>query len=58
MPNVDQETGARHPAEPDRTMRQYRCIDEGNKLNACLGMQVVPAAESKRPPRPVGNHSC
>lgn len=45
MPNVDQDTGIRHFAEPDRTMRKYRCIDEGNKLNACFGMQVVPAAE-------------
>lgn len=46
MPNVDQDTGERHPAEPDRTMRKYRCIDAGNRLNACLGMQVVPAAET------------
>ncbi|KAF8429534.1 hypothetical protein EV426DRAFT_667834 [Tirmania nivea] len=45
MPNVDQDTGARHPAEPYSTMRKYRCIGEGNKLNPCLGMQVVPAAE-------------
>ncbi|KAF8464040.1 MOSC domain-containing protein [Kalaharituber pfeilii] len=46
MPNVNQETGEQHPTEPDRTMRKYRCIDVGNKFNACMGMQVVPAAES------------
>lgn len=46
LPNVDPDTGERHPAEPDRTLRKYRCIDEGYKLGACLGMQMVPATES------------
>ena len=43
LPNVDPDTGIRHPAEPDRTMRSYRCIDPGESRYACLGMQLVPA---------------
>jgi uncharacterized protein YcbX len=45
MPNVDQVTGERHPCEPDRTLRNYRAIDEGTGSNiGCLGMQMVPIA--------------
>jgi uncharacterized protein YcbX len=48
MPNIHHETGERHPAEPDRTLRSYRCIDEGYPSGACLGLQIVPAtSESK-----------
>lgn len=43
LPNVDPLTGFRHPVEPDRTLKAYRKIDEGDLTNACLGMQLVPA---------------
>jgi uncharacterized protein YcbX len=43
LPNVDPDTGERHPVEPDKTLKSFRCIDEGDPLNACLGMQLVPA---------------
>ncbi|OOF94893.1 hypothetical protein ASPCADRAFT_507773 [Aspergillus carbonarius ITEM 5010] len=43
LPNVDPDTGIRHPSEPDRTMKSYRKIDAGDRTNACLGMQLVPA---------------
>lgn len=46
LPNVDPDTGIRHPAEPDRTLKSFRCIDAGDRNNACLGMQLVPAVES------------
>ncbi|KAI5779448.1 MOSC domain-containing protein [Peziza echinospora] len=45
LPNVDQETGEKHPSEPAKTMRSYRCIDPGTRLNACMGMQAVPAVQ-------------
>lgn len=43
LPNVDPDTAQRHPSEPDKTLKAFRCIDEGDPLNACLGMQMVPA---------------
>jgi uncharacterized protein YcbX len=43
LPNVDPDTAERHPVEPDKTLKSFRCIDEGDPLNACLGMQLVPA---------------
>ncbi|KAL2023024.1 hypothetical protein VTK56DRAFT_3934 [Thermocarpiscus australiensis] len=42
MPNVDQDTGDRHPVEPDRSLRKYREVDEGAKHMGCLGMQLTP----------------
>ncbi|KAH8691532.1 hypothetical protein BGW36DRAFT_388489 [Talaromyces proteolyticus] len=47
LPNVDPDTGYRHPREPEKTLKGYRCIDKGggDKL-ACLGMQCVPAVEN------------
>ncbi|KAI4204776.1 MAG: hypothetical protein LQ350_000842 [Teloschistes chrysophthalmus] len=46
LPNVDQYTGKRHKSEPSKTMKSYRNIDEGaGPGSACLGMQMVPAAE-------------
>lgn len=42
LPNVDPDTAARHPVEPDKTLKSFRCIDEGDPLNACLGLQLVP----------------
>ncbi|MCJ1318229.1 hypothetical protein MMC15_003557 [Xylographa vitiligo] len=43
LPNVNPLTGVKHPAEPDRTLKSYRRIDEGSPKDACLGMQMVPA---------------
>ncbi|GKZ20570.1 hypothetical protein AbraIFM66951_005895 [Aspergillus brasiliensis] len=45
LPNVDPDTGIRHPREPDRTLKRYRRIDVGDLTNACLGMQCVPALQ-------------
>ncbi|KAK3400145.1 hypothetical protein B0T20DRAFT_178160 [Sordaria brevicollis] len=42
MPNVDQDTGFRHPVEPDRSLRKYRDVDPGIKGVGCLGMQLTP----------------
>ena len=42
LPNVDPDTGIRHPVEPDRTLKSYRRIDPGCVEFACLGMQLVP----------------
>ncbi|KAI1628253.1 MOSC domain-containing protein [Exophiala viscosa] len=43
LPNVDPDTADRHPVEPDKTLKAFRCIDDGDPLNACLGLQLVPA---------------
>ncbi|BCS28649.1 MOSC domain protein [Aspergillus puulaauensis] len=48
LPNVDPDTGIRHPREPDRTLKSYRRIDKGDLTNACLGMQGVPAVQESR----------
>ena len=45
LPNVDPDTAIRHPSEPDKTLRSFRCIDEGDPLNAALGLQLVPAKD-------------
>lgn len=46
MPNVNQETGERHPSEPDKTLRTFRNIDSGAGKNlGCLGMQLVPTTK-------------
>ncbi|KAL8831052.1 MAG: hypothetical protein Q9170_005461 [Blastenia crenularia] len=46
LPNTDQLTGKKHGSEPSRTMKTYRNIDPGaGKKKACMGMQMVPAAE-------------
>ncbi|KAK0627216.1 hypothetical protein B0T14DRAFT_535141 [Immersiella caudata] len=42
LPNVDQDTGLRHPVEPDRSLRKFRNVDPGAKHNGCLGMQLTP----------------
>jgi uncharacterized protein YcbX len=47
LPNVDPETAEKHQTEPDKVMRSFRQIDEGAKLLACLGMQMVPGVEGK-----------
>lgn len=43
LPNVDPDTAERHPVEPDKILKSFRCIDDGDPLNACLGLQLVPA---------------
>ncbi|EXJ90212.1 hypothetical protein A1O1_03311 [Capronia coronata CBS 617.96] len=43
LPNVDPDTAERHAVEPDRTLKSFRCIDDGDPRNACLGLQLVPA---------------
>ena len=45
LPNVNPITGKRHGSEPNRTLKEFRCIDAGDAKNACLGMQMVPALE-------------
>ncbi|KAK4194783.1 putative MOSC domain-containing protein [Triangularia verruculosa] len=42
MPNVNQDSGFRHPVEPDRSLRKLRDVDEGARLKGCLGMQLTP----------------
>ncbi|KAK3294838.1 uncharacterized protein B0H64DRAFT_443870 [Chaetomium fimeti] len=42
LPNVNQETGFRHPVQPDKALRKFREVDEGAKHMGCLGMQVTP----------------
>ncbi|KAF7504058.1 hypothetical protein GJ744_002887 [Endocarpon pusillum] len=48
LPNVDPLTGIRHPSEPDRTLKSFRCIDRGDERNAALGLQLVPARPGNR----------
>ncbi|KAL8827320.1 MAG: hypothetical protein Q9191_003257 [Dirinaria sp. TL-2023a] len=48
LPNVDQTTGLAHKVEPNRTLRSFRCIDEGAVGKACLGMQMVPAIKETK----------
>ena len=43
LPNVNPLTGKKHGSEPNRTLKGFRRIDAGDPLNACLGMQMVPA---------------
>lgn len=42
MPNVDQDTGVRHPVQPDKALRKYREVDKGAPHMGCLGMQMTP----------------
>lgn len=43
LPNVDPDTGIRHPVEPDKTLKSTRAIDDGAPGGGCLGMMMVPA---------------
>lgn len=45
LPNVDPDTAIRHPVEPDKTLRSFRCVDPGEPLGAALGLQLVPASD-------------
>ncbi|KAK5323898.1 hypothetical protein LTR93_004682 [Exophiala xenobiotica] len=47
LPNVDPDTAERHQVEPDKTLKSFRCIDDGDPLNACLGLQLVPAESAE-----------
>ena len=48
LPNVNPMTGERAPDEPNKTLKRFRNVDEGDRRNACLGMQMVPAVQDKR----------
>lgn len=48
LPNVNPLTGKRHGSEPNRTLKDFRCIDAGDPKNACLGMQMVPALQESQ----------
>ncbi len=48
LPNTDQFSGKKHPAEPDKTLKSFRRIDEGAATHACLGMQMVPALKESK----------
>ena len=48
LPNVNPATGVRHGSEPNRTLKKFRCVDDGDPKNACLGVQVVPMAEGSK----------
>ena len=50
MPNVDQDSGHRHPVEPDRTLRRFRNVDAGAKHSGCLGMQLTPLFDGSDAP--------
>lgn len=46
--NVDPDLSERHPLEPDKTLKRFRCIDDGGLNNACLGLMLVPVKEKRR----------
>jgi len=46
LPNVNQITGIANDAEPDKTLRSFRCIDGGAPKVACLGMMLVPVDQN------------
>ncbi|PFH60939.1 hypothetical protein XA68_18514 [Ophiocordyceps unilateralis] len=50
LPNVDQATGVRHRAEPDRAIRKYREVDPGAPKMGCLGMQLCPVFPQSETP--------
>ncbi|KAL8896935.1 MAG: hypothetical protein Q9192_002825 [Flavoplaca navasiana] len=46
LPNTDQWTGEKHrDHQPSKLIKSYRSIDEGAVGKACMGMQMVPAAQ-------------
>lgn len=47
LPNVNPITGERRD-EPNKTLKRFRKVDQGDPKNACLGMQMVPAVNNKR----------
>lgn len=50
LPNVNPDTGIRHPVEPDKSLRAHRDIDEGAPKTGCLGMQCTPLFEDVQAP--------
>lgn len=55
MPNVDQDSGFRHPQEPDQSLRKHRNVDEGAPYMGCLGMQLTPLFEKTDVPEEMGS---
>jgi uncharacterized protein YcbX len=49
LPNVDPDTGVRHPVEPDKTLRETRDIDPGAPGAGCMGMMMVSAVRGEFP---------
>lgn len=47
LPNVSQDTGERR-SQPNKALKSFRCVDQGDPKNACLGVQVVPASAGRR----------
>lgn len=45
LPNVDPETGDRHPVQPDKSLRTLRDVDLGAPRKGCLGVQACPLFE-------------
>lgn len=45
LPNVDPDTAVRDRFEPDRALKKFRRIDDGDPTNACLGLQLVPVQQ-------------
>lgn len=50
LPNVNPDTGIRHPVEPDKSLRAHRDIDEGAPKTGCLGMQCTPLFQDVEAP--------
>lgn len=48
VPNVNQITGDKDKAEPQKAMRKFRQIDAGAKDKACMGMMCVPTLEQSQ----------
>ncbi|KAI0158841.1 MOSC domain-containing protein [Pestalotiopsis sp. NC0098] len=42
LPNVDPDTGDRHPRQPDKSLRALRNVDPGAPRTGCLGVQACP----------------
>lgn len=45
LPNVDPDTGDRHPRQPDKSLRALRNVDPGAPRTGCLGVQACPLFE-------------
>lgn len=46
VPNVNQITGGKDKAEPQKSMKSFRQIDAGAKDKACMGMMCIPSLET------------
>jgi uncharacterized protein YcbX len=45
LPNVDPETGERHPTQPDKSLRALRNVDPSAPRSGCFGVQACPLFE-------------